>query len=85
MQGHAVDVERRAEEVLGDAGDEAERAVVGLDEVPVAVDDERGVGVVGLEQLVEGGAHGGHRRIVQRGVVVAGRVAGGEQHRVALT
>ena len=50
----------------------------------MAVHHDRGVRLVMVEQLLERRADLGHRRVVETGLAVLRRVAGGEQHLVAL-
>ena len=57
---------------------------VGHHDVPRPVDDDGRVRVVGVDQLLQRVANGGHRIVLERGLLVARGVAGGQQHRVAL-
>ena len=84
VQAQPHDVHGRLEQVRGHAvGEEADGAVGGH-EPPVAIDDERRVGLVAAEDPVERVAHGPHLRLVEPALRERGRVAGREQQRVAL-
>jgi hypothetical protein len=84
MQRQAQDVHRRVEQVRRDAGGQQPDRAVGRDHAPVAVDDERGVGLVAGEHAVERLADGAHLGRLEVALAVGGRVAGGEQQAVAL-
>ena len=51
----------------------------------VAVDNHRRIGLVGAEEAVDGLAHRRHLRGFELALGVHGGIAGGQQHRVALT
>ena len=84
VEGDAVGVQRRSEQVLGDTGQQTLRALVGHDDVPHPVDDDGWVGIVGPHQAGERLADAGHRLTVERCLRVPGGIAGRQQHRVAL-
>ena len=85
MQAGPDGVRRRGEQLGRDAvGQQSERRRVRRDQVPAAVHDQRRVRRVPGEHLVERGAHGRHGLGVERRLAVGGRVARGQQQRVAL-
>ena len=84
VQAQAQHVDRRCEQLGRDAAEQAQRGLVAGDQLPVAVDGERGVGLQALEQQVDGGARGGERGVVQRAFAKGGREAGRDQQCVAL-
>ena len=84
VQARAQDVHRRCEQVLGQARHQHPRAAVVRDERPAAVDGDGGVGVVAVEDELDRLVDGLHLGLVERALLVDGRVAGGEQEPVAL-
>jgi hypothetical protein len=84
MQGQAQDVDRRVEQLAGDAGGQQRHGAVGGDHPPVAIDDQRRVGLVPGEDALERLADRTHLGLGQVALPVGGRVPRGEQQPVAL-
>jgi hypothetical protein len=84
MQGDAQHVGRRGQQVLGHAGGQQRDAGVAGQQLPVAVDDDRGVRLDPGQHLLDRLAHRFHVGVLQGALLVDGGVAGGQQQLVAL-
>jgi hypothetical protein len=84
MQADAEDVDRRLEEMLGDAVEKHLDSTIGGDEAPMTVEDERRVGLVRAQHLVDRVSDRPHLRSVEVVLRVRRRVAGGEEQIVPI-
>ena len=84
MQRDAQDVDGRLEQVRRDGRRQQRHGAVRGDHLPGAVDDQRRIRVVALEDQVDRRPHRRHRLVVEVVALERGRVAGREQHPVAL-
>jgi hypothetical protein len=84
MQADAEDVDRRLEEMLGDAVEKHLDSTIGGDEAPMTVEDERGVGLVRAQHLLDRVSDRPHLGSVEVVLRVRRRVAGGEEQIVPI-
>lgn len=83
MEGEPHGVQRWGEQMLRDPFQQHRDASIGRHHGVGAVDDESRIRVVPLQQLLHAVAQRAHRRVVERGLRVAGRVTGHHQQGVA--
>ena len=83
MQARAQHVARRFEQVRLHPFGQERGCVVGRDELPAPVHEDRGERFVAFEDALDRGAHRLHLRRVEVGCVVRRREAGRDQERVA--
>jgi hypothetical protein len=80
MEADPEDVEGRLHQRRRDTGDHPLRGVVGEHDVPRTVEHDARIRIVGPQQPFQRCPHVMRRRIVDGGLVVARRIARGEQH-----
>ena len=84
MQAQAHDVDRWLHQLRIDTGEQRRHCRIGRDHGPCPVDRERRIGLVGLENEVDGRAGAIECGIAEGPVAEARRIAGGNQQGVAL-
>ncbi len=85
MQAHAHRVHGRLEQLRRHGAEQRAQRPIRVDDVPHAVDDQRGRGLVAGEHRRQRVAHRLHRQVGELRLGVQGRVAGGQEQRVALS
>jgi hypothetical protein len=84
VQAQAQHVARRREQGRSAARGEQVDGVVGVDELPVPVDDQGREGRVGRQEAGDGVGDRGHRRVAEPALRVCGGETGGQQQGVAV-
>src|SRR5215217_1114490 len=79
MQGDAVDVDRRLEQLRRDSFEQHGRPAIRRDQLPAGIDDEGRVGVVPVEDQLERPADRRDLGLVEIALLERRRVPGGEQ------
>ena len=83
VQADAHDVDRRFQQVRCDEPGQEQHPLVHLDHVPAPVDEQRGRGLVGLQDPAGRFAHRFEFDVLQGRLAVDGGVPGGQQQPVA--